>query len=457
MSLSKRENRLSSVLLLLLIAALTSSWLTFPYLLEGRQILSQTGQDIKLDQLERGQTVSQLLSRRFITPERHEITGTFAAREYFEYSGQLQSMQLLEADTHHVFFIAESIHTGKLPERMPELTLLLPDNTNILATSVEGPSLADHHRSLTVKFPKIQADGSPTIPANGDPFRIVVQNWFPNGTDYVAWMEWSYPLDLPQNLGEKGFTAPWLAMLLAVGLLASVLTPCMLQLSAMYFAVLVGSCTLFGEGQRQQAAGVNPNQRRLVMNFSMAFIAGFVILFAGVGALIGWSGLMMQAYIGLYSTQISIAAGAVVVAFGIYLAYQAQMPVACKLPLAGLSRSIRKHSMLASAILAIGYSLGCITCFGGAIIGTLLIYIGTLDSPLLGAGIMAIFALGVAIPFLLAAWLFGRSPRLMATLAGWQKPVQYLTALVVLFFGLVLITDNYHVLSDAIYPYLGLG
>jgi len=44
----------------------------------------------------------------------------------------------------------------------------------------------------------------------------------------------------------------------------------------------------------------------------------------------------------------------------------------------------------------------------------------------------------------------------MATLAGWQKPVQYLTALVVLFFGIVLITDNYHVLSDALYPYLGL-
>jgi cytochrome c-type biogenesis protein len=457
MSLTERENRLSAVFLLLLIAALTSSWLTFPYLLEGRQILSQTGQDVKLEKLERGQTVSQLLSRRYITPERHEITGTFAAREYFEYSGQLQSMQLLEADTHHVFFIAESIHIGKLPARMPEVTLLLPDDTNILATSVEGPAQADHHRSLTVKFPKTQPDGSPTIPANGDPFRIVVQNWFPNGADYVAWLEWNYPLDLPNDLGEDSFSAPWLAMLLAVGLLASVLTPCMLQLSAMYFAVLVGSGTLLGGDQQQVGTEVSSQQRRQVMSFSMAFIAGFVILFALVGALIGWSGLLMQAYIGLYSTQISIAAGAVVVAFGIYLAYQAGMPLACKLPLAGISRGIRKHSMLASAILAIGYSLGCITCFGGAIIGTLLIYIGTLDSPLLGAGIMAIFALGVAIPFLLAAWLFGRSPRLMATLAGWQKPVQYLMALVVLFFGLVLITDNYHVLSDAIYPYLGLG
>lgn len=104
MSLSERQSQWSTVFLLFLIAALTSSWLTFPYLIQGRQILSQTGQNVKLEQLERGQTVSQLLSRRYITPERHEITGTFAAREYFEHTGQMQSMEVLGADTHHVFF-----------------------------------------------------------------------------------------------------------------------------------------------------------------------------------------------------------------------------------------------------------------------------------------------------------------------------------------------------------------
>jgi len=452
-SLSQRKSQISAIFLLLFIAALTASWLTFPYLLKGKQILSQTGQELKLEKLARGQTVSQLLSRRYITPDREEITATFAPREYFEYSGQLKTMELLEADSHHVFFIAESVHVGILPQRLPEVTLLLPDDTNIPASSVEGPVQADHHRSLTVKFPRFLENGSPAIPANGGPFRIVVQNFYPDGTDYVAWMEWNYPPELPDDLDKGGFSTPWLAVLLAVGLLASVLTPCMLQLSAVYFAVLVGSSTLYADGTATESVA---HKRRQIMRFSVAFILGFVILFGAIGALIGWSGLAMQAYIGLYSTQISITAGAVVLAFGIYLAYQAGMPVACKLPLARISQGLRKHSMLASAILAIGYSLGCITCFGGAIIGTLLIYIGTLDSPALGAGIMGIFALGVAIPFLLAAWLFGRSPRLMTMLAGWQKPVQYLTALVVLFFGIVLITDNYHVLSDALYPYLGL-
>ncbi len=447
------SNRFTAPLLLFLIAALTSSWLLFPYLFQGQQILSQTGQDIKLEQLERGQTVSQLLSRRYITPARDEITGTFAAREYFEHSGQLQSMQLMEADKYHVFFIAESIHTGKLPKRMPEVILLRPDNTNIAAISVEGPIEADHHRSITVKFPKQLADGSPSLPANGDPFRVVIQNFYPDGRDYVGWLEWHFPVVLPTEVTEQAFSTPWLAILLAVGLLSSVLTPCMLQLSIMYFAVLTGSGSLL---QQQSKPELTPELRAQMFKFALAFILGFVLLFAGVGALSGWSGLLMQAYIGLYSTQISVAAGAVVVAFGVYLAYQAQMPIACKLPMAKVAAGIRKHSILSSAVLSIGYSLGCITCFGGAIIGTLMIYIGTLESPLLGAGIMAGFSLGVAIPFLLAAVLMGKSQTLVAALFKWQKPVQYFTAIVVLFFGLVLLTDNYHVISDALYPYMGL-
>ena len=446
------SHRYTAPLMLLLIAALTSSWLIFPYLFQGKQVLSQTGQAIKLEQLERSQTVSQWLSRRYITPERDEITGTFAAREYFKHSAQLQSMALMEADKYHVFFIAESIHTGKLPRRMPEVTLLRPDNTNIPAITVEGPIEADHHRSLTVKFPKQLADGSPSLPANGDPFRLVIQNFYPNGRDYVAWLEWHYPVQLPADLGNKPFSIPWLAIVVAFGLLASVLTPCMLQLSIMYFAVLTGSGSLL----QQNHAELSPKLRKEMLIFATAFIAGFVLLFATVGALIGWSGLMMQAYLGLYSSQISIAAGVVVVAFGLYLGYQAKIPILCKLPMRRISQGIRSNAPLASAVLSIGYSLGCITCFGGAIIGTLMIYIGTLESPLLGAGIMTGFSLGIAIPFLLAAILLTKSQALTTALFTWQKPVQYFTALVVLFFGLVLLTDNYHVLSDALYPYMGL-
>ncbi len=453
MSLAVNRQSLAALLGLLLLAALTSSWLVFPYLLSGREILSQTGHELKLEQLQHSQTVSQQLSRRFITRNREEIIGTFATDSYFTATQQLPAMQALEADRYHVFFIAESLHVGRLPGRLPEVTLLLPDDTNIAPASIDGPLVADHHRSITVKFDKRAASGEPVIPETGAPFRLVIQNFYPDGRDYVAWLEWNYPMrvSVPES---SGFAMPWLALLLAVGLLSSVLTPCMLQLSVMYFAVLAGSPMMFGAGPGSATEGARSS--RQLITFSLAFILGFVLLFAAVGGLIGWAGLLMQAYLGLYSKQISVAAGTVVCLFAVYLAYQARVPLVCRLPIAGLAQQLQRRSMLASAVLAVGYSLGCLTCFGGAIIGTLLVYIGTLNSPVLGAGIMGFFALGVGLPFLAAAWLLARSPTLMRTLWRWQRPVQFITVAVVLFFGLVLVTDNYHVLSDALYPYLGL-
>ena len=102
-------------------------------------------------------------------------------------------------------------------------------------------------------------------------------------------------------------------------------------------------------------------------------------------------------------------------------------------------------------------TMGCITCFGGAIIGTLTIYVGVLQSPLLGASLMAIFALGVAIPFILAAVMVQSVPGFLDSIQRWQYQVQVIATAIVLLFGLVMVTDNYHTVSDIIYPYLGLG
>ena len=118
--------------------------------------------------------------------------------------------------------------------------------------------------------------------------------------------------------------------------------------------------------------------------------------------------------------------------------------------------SIDQRGLVSSALMAAGFSLGCITCFGGAIIATLLIYVGTLGSPLVGAGVMFAFSLGVAIPFLLAALFLSRVMPLMDRLAKYAPLMGFISMMVIVAFGTVLVTDNFHVLSNLIYPYLGL-
>ena len=38
-----------------------------------------------------------------------------------------------------------------------------------------------------------------------------------------------------------------------------------------------------------------------------------------------------------------------------------------------------------------------------------------------------------------------------------SKPLSYASMAIIVTFGLILITDNFHVVSDMIYPYLGLS
>ena len=63
---------------------------------------------------------------------------------------------------------------------------------------------------------------------------------------------------------------------------------------------------------------------------------------------------------------------------------------------------MNNKDIIATVVGSIGFALGCTACFGGAIVGTLVVYVGAIGSPLIGGSIMFIFGLGVAIPFFLS-------------------------------------------------------
>ena len=104
-----------------------------------------------------------------------------------------------------------------------------------------------------------------------------------------------------------------------------------------------------------------------------------------------------------------------------------------------------------------GYALGCTACFGGAIVATLVVYVGAIGSPYIGAAIMMIFGVGVAIPFLLSAWYISKMDSILTFLAGNARSLSLASMAIIIIFGLILVTDNFHTVSDIIYPYLGLS
>jgi cytochrome c biogenesis protein CcdA len=87
----------------------------------------------------------------------------------------------------------------------------------------------------------------------------------------------------------------------------------------------------------------------------------------------------------------------------------------------------------------------------------MLIYVGALGSASVGALVLFLFSLvGVAIPFLAAALLLSRVLPLMGWIADHTRTLGLISMLVIVAFGLVLITNNFHVVSNMIYPLLQL-
>jgi cytochrome c-type biogenesis protein len=385
-----------------------------------------------------------MLTRYIYFPGGIEVTALYAADEYFQFADREGSVADYRPDKYIVFFISEDVHTGFLPEGMPKAELFVGDAT-IPAEAVEGPNLVEHHRTTVVQFPKFNEAGQPYINDDIDELRLrLTHTWdrdrvengeyVPVPSEYV----WDLPLDIPTELLSRDTFTSIMVFSLSAGLLSSVLTPCLIQLVLIFFATLGGITA----EQVVAAHGINPAVRRKVMVLASAFVAGYIALFVASGALIGAAGKTAQIFFANYTRPVGIVAGIVGILFGIWLGIRARAPVVCKLP---------------AVLVSIMFSLGCMSCFGGAIIGTLLIYVGALGSASVGASVMGIFAAGVAIPFLLAAYFFSRMHGLFESIARHTRLVGAISSAFIVFFGLLLVTDNFHTVSDFIYPYLGLG
>jgi cytochrome c-type biogenesis protein len=105
-------------------------------------------------------------------------------------------------------------------------------------------------------------------------------------------------------------------------------------------------------------------------------------------------------------------------------------------------------------VMGFSFAVGCATCFGGALIATLLLYVGTLGSATEGALILFLFSLGVDLPFLGAALLLSRVLPLLQRVDRAARGLGMASAAVMVGFGLLLITDNFHRVSGWIYRWV---
>ena len=448
----------TTILSFVFVAAVAFSWLIFPYFINGDRMLFETGREVQVERFDNFRTLNRMLRRFIYFPGGIEVTALYASEEYFEYADRQGAVEAYRPDKHIVFFVSEDVHTGWLPQGLADARLTV-DGRSFKPVAAEGPDLVEHHRTTIIQFPKYDEEGKAIIGADAEELRLTLTHpWdrdeiengevVPIESEYV----WELPLNIPTELMSRDTFTSIMVFSLSAGLLSSVLTPCLIQLVLIFFATLGGVTA----HQVVSANGISAEVRRKVLWISSWFVAGYIALFVASGAIIGYAGKEAQLFFANYTRPVGIVAGIIVVLFGIWLGIRAKAPLVCRLPGAETIQKFETKGTVGTVLVSIAFSLGCMSCFGGAIIGTLLIYVGALGSASVGASLMGIFAAGVAIPFLLAAFFFSRMQGLFEAIGRHTRLVGAISTSIIVAFGVLLITDNFHTVSDLVYPYLGL-
>ena len=283
MSPAPRSNPIKLGLLALVGLAIASSWLVFPYLVQGHQLLRDVGDNSRM--IKAG-SVSRYLTRELISTPALEITATLASDEYFQYVDRAAIVGNLRPDRNVVFFVSETIHRGDLPSEPPRATLHVGDR-EFQPSRTEGPSDVVHHRLTVYSFPKRDADGNVIDFDAAGRVRLYVANaYLGSSRDMTFVGSWDTPYGLPEELKSRADVTPVAVLALGAGLLSSVLTPCLLQLVILFGGIIAGFATVPGK-TGGDIAQMTPLIRRKVGHVSVAFVIGFTLLYGLAGAVIG--------------------------------------------------------------------------------------------------------------------------------------------------------------------------
>jgi cytochrome c-type biogenesis protein len=210
--------------------------------------------------------------------------------------------------------------------------------------------------------------------------------------------------------------------------LVSFLAPCVLPLVPGYLsAVSAVSAEELGR----------PGTARRVVVSSIPFVLGFTSVFValGVGASLVGSGLFRDQFL------LEQVSGFVLVVFG--LAFMGLLPWPERLVGAGLVQGARSRG---SRVLLGGAFAVCAAPCIGPVLAAILVLAGSSDTALQGAALLAVYSLGLAVPFVLAAALFTRAMSAFRWLRNHYRAIQIGGGAIMVALGLLLFFERFWVL-----------
>lgn len=214
------------------------------------------------------------------------------------------------------------------------------------------------------------------------------------------------------------------------------LAPCTLPLVPGYLAFVSGvSLDDLHDSQKSKRA-----RFRIFLN-GLFFVAGFSAVFIIFGTLAGFLGTALVPY-RLWLARIG---GIFVILFGLFILGAFKIPMLAreqKLPVPPIFKRGRPFN---AVVLGAAFGAGWTPCIG-PILGSILFLASMSAMAFKGALLLAVFSVGLAVPFLLIAIGIGSASQHIARIGRYLNAVSFVGGIFLVFLGILLLTNNFSLL-----------
>jgi cytochrome c-type biogenesis protein len=216
--------------------------------------------------------------------------------------------------------------------------------------------------------------------------------------------------------------------------LVSFLSPCVLPLVPGYVSLISGA------GVEQLKTQESQLLRKVMLN-SVAFILGFSVVFIALGAVASEISQMLARYRSILAQ----IAGVVIILFGLHLTGVFKIKA--------LYTDARLHSMKGGStpwgafVIGFAFAFGWTPCVG-PVLTVILTFAAAQDSVTKGVILLAIYSMGLAVPFLLTAVLLERFLKFYSRFRAHMHAIEVASGALLIALGVLLVLGRFTIISN---------
>ncbi|MBT8421411.1 MAG: cytochrome c biogenesis protein CcdA [Gammaproteobacteria bacterium] len=215
----------------------------------------------------------------------------------------------------------------------------------------------------------------------------------------------------------------------------SFISPCVLPLVPAYLCYLGGASMEQLMAAEEGEEGYDPTLTGRVFYAALGFVAGFSTVFITLGATATVLGQVLAANMAILSK----IAGVIIILFGLHFAGLFRLrflQFEHRFQASGAS-----SGPLGSYVMGLAFAFGWTPCVG-PVLATILMMAATGDSVTSGIGLLSAYALGLGIPFLLAALAIRPFLALMSHFRKYIRWVEIITGVLLVLTGVLIFTGS---------------